>query len=122
MLAKGEPYRYSVPRTTEAKFARLRVRATGQKKKTGVAVGTPRSQNYGTGQSVVFAKSLNQVYAENGLPKIERLPAGERAMLQAHGLRSSAVENLNTAKPLLCTAKSHAEKKEVQSGGSRLTR
>ena len=35
ILTKREPYRYSVPRTTDVKLARLRILATGQKKKGG---------------------------------------------------------------------------------------
>jgi len=115
MLTKNEPYRYSAPPTTDRKLARLRRLATGQKKKGGPPAGTPRSKNYGSGQSVVFAKSLNQVYAENGLPKIERLPAGERAMLQAHGLRSWAIENLTTPKTITKrTKKPHAGEEQNQ--------
>jgi len=126
MLTKGEPYRYSVPRTTDAKFARLRLLATGEKKKSGVPVGTPRSANYGTGRSVKFAKSLNQVYAENRLPKVEELPRGEKTMLAQRGLRSWAIENLNAAKPVVRTQgtktpKAHVgeDKEQIHFAGSR---
>jgi len=33
MLTTGEPYRYAIPRSTESKLARLRVKATGQRRK-----------------------------------------------------------------------------------------
>ena len=35
MLKNNEPYRYAQPKTVEAKYSRLRVRVTGQKRKTG---------------------------------------------------------------------------------------
>ena len=37
MLNSNETYRYSIPKTTEAKLAKLRVKATGQKRKGGAA-------------------------------------------------------------------------------------
>jgi transposase len=39
MLTKNEPYRYAVPRSTEEKLRKLRVRATGEKRKTGPQSG-----------------------------------------------------------------------------------
>ena len=41
MLKNKEPYRYATPRSTDAKLAGLRVRATGEKRKTG----PPRDPN-----------------------------------------------------------------------------
>ncbi len=39
MVVTGEPYRYAAPRTTETKLARLRVKATGQRRRSGPAKG-----------------------------------------------------------------------------------
>jgi transposase len=47
VLSSGEPFRYAVPKTLEAKYARLRIRATGKRHKGGAAKGTPRSPQYG---------------------------------------------------------------------------
>ncbi len=101
ILTKREPYRYSVPRTTETKLSRLRVLATGKKKKTGPRVGTARSKNYGTGQRVKYAKSLNQVYRENELPPLGSLPKGERTMLRRRGLHAWAEKNIHKGKPIV---------------------
>jgi transposase len=49
MLTKHEPYRYAPPLRTKEKMDRLRVKATGVRKKGGVPRGTPRSPLYGTG-------------------------------------------------------------------------
>ena len=81
MLKNNEPYRYAQPRTTEAKFARLRLRATGVKKKNGSTKETPRSAAYGTGQSTRAVPALDQIYAEEQLPPLPDLKPGEQAML-----------------------------------------
>ena len=39
MLVTGEPYRYADPRSAANKFARLRVKATGVRRKMGLAQG-----------------------------------------------------------------------------------
>jgi transposase len=39
MLKNNEPYRYAQPRATQAKLSRLRIRATGSRKKGGFAKG-----------------------------------------------------------------------------------
>jgi transposase len=49
MLKANEPYRYARPQAVEEKLAQLRVKATGEKRKVGVAKGTPRSATYGSG-------------------------------------------------------------------------
>ena len=40
MLKSNEPYRYAIPRSTETKLAKLRVKATGQRRKSGTPKGT----------------------------------------------------------------------------------
>ena len=83
MLKNNEPYRYAQPKTVEAKFSRLRVRATGQKRKTGTK-GQKRAASYGTGQRTRAVPALDQLYAAEGLPPLSVLPAGEQAMLEQH--------------------------------------
>ena len=80
VLSSGEPFRYAEPRTLQAKYSRLRVRAIGQRRRGGVAKGTPRSPQYGHGRTRVVP-SLPQVLAENGLPEVAPLSEGERVML-----------------------------------------
>jgi transposase len=75
MMTKNEPYRYALPAVTEAKIQRLRVRATGHKRKTG-----PRKDaagKYQTGASMRMTKALAQVFADEGLPPLGPVPPGE---------------------------------------------
>ena len=80
VLSSGEPFRYAVPKTLEAKYARLRVRATGKRRIGGVAKGSPRSSQYGQGPTRAVP-SLPQVLEQNGLPRVASLNQGERSML-----------------------------------------
>jgi transposase len=80
VLSSGEPFRYAVPKTLEAKYARLRVRATGKRRKGGIAKGSPRSPQYGKGGTRAVP-SLPQVLEQNGLPHAAPLAPGERNML-----------------------------------------
>lgn len=80
VLSSGEPFRYAEPRTLQAKYSRLRVRATGKRRRGGVAKGTPRSAQYGHGRTRAVP-SLPQVLEENGLPEVAPLSTGERVML-----------------------------------------
>jgi transposase len=80
VLSSGEPFRYAQPKSLQAKFSRLRIRATGQRRRGGVSKGTPRSPQYGHGRTRALP-SLPQVLAENGLPRIAPLSKGERVML-----------------------------------------
>ncbi len=51
MLTKGEPYRYALPTLFQEKWDRLRVKATGIRRRGGSPKGAPRSSLYGTGRS-----------------------------------------------------------------------
>lgn len=89
MLTNNEPYRYALPRPTRAKLCALRVKATGERRPRGVSKGTPRSENYGTGQGVIRTPSLPEVCQTEGLPSnhdFDELPEGERKMLTELGL------------------------------------
>jgi transposase len=77
MLKKNEPYRYAQPQSTHTKLLRLRVRATGQKRRGGTPRGQKRSPRYGTGQPMRTVKSLTEVLQSEGLPLPGPAPAGE---------------------------------------------
>jgi transposase len=81
VLSSGEPFRYAPAKNLQAKYARLRVRATGRRRRGGVAKGTPRSAQYGHGRTRAVP-SLPQVLQENGLRQIAPLAKGERVMLE----------------------------------------
>lgn len=80
MLKNNEPYRYADPKSTEAKMSRLRVRATGMKRKGGNPKGQPRPTSYGTGNPTRAIQSLDSVYNKEGLPPLRELAAGEQKM------------------------------------------
>jgi hypothetical protein len=81
VLTSGEPFRYTVPKTLEAKYSRLRIRATGQRRKTGPRAGTPRSPRYGTKERTKRIPSLAEVLQQNAVPPLTDLPPGESKML-----------------------------------------
>ena len=60
VLKSGEPFRYAVPKTLEAKYARLGIRATFIRHKKGALKGTPRYPEYGQGRTKAVP-SLSQV-------------------------------------------------------------
>lgn len=76
MLTKNEPYRYAQPQATSTKLARLRIKATGARRKRQTK-GKGRSANYGTGVQMRTIKPLAQVFAEEELPPLGPVPAGE---------------------------------------------
>jgi transposase len=83
MLKSNEPYRYAVPRSTEEKLRRLRVKATGQKRRTGPKKGVKCQAKLPGGSRTI--KPLAQVYREEGLPAITDARPGERRMLADSG-------------------------------------
>lgn len=82
MLKKNEPYRYAQPKATEAKLAKLRVKATGKRKRGGTPKGQPRPAAYGTGQGTRAVPSLSQVLETEGLPPAKPLAPGEQKMVR----------------------------------------
>lgn len=96
MLKNNEPYRYAVPSTVEAKFARLRIRVTGKRRKSGQKKGEPRSAQYGKGGTRAVP-ALDALYQREELPPCAAPAAGETRMLEAHGVTSWAA-SLNEAK------------------------
>lgn len=89
LLTNNEPYRYAQPKTVEAKFSRLRIRATGQKKKS-TSKGQKRSAAYGRGTPTRAVPALDAVYAGEGLPPLATGAAGEQAMLERHRVAAYA--------------------------------
>lgn len=80
MLTSNEPYRYSIPRTTERKLAQLRVKATGERRKGGSAKGTKSTAKLPGGSRTV--KPLAEVFAREGLPPARPLTAGEQRLVE----------------------------------------
>lgn len=68
MLTKNEPYRYAQPLPTETKLQRLRVQATGQKRKSGPKAGGGGAK-LGPGVKSRTIKPLAQVCQEENLPE-----------------------------------------------------
>ncbi len=86
MLMRNEPYRYAIPRSTETKLAKLRVKATGQRRKGGTAKGAKRQALLpGGGRSI---KSLAAICQSEGLPPPQAPAAGERRTIAAAGCES----------------------------------
>lgn len=86
MLKSGEPYRYAMPASTQSKLARLRVRATGKRRRGGPPKAAPRPATYGTGKPTRRVASLPEVYQSEDLPPAtspEHLPPGELRHLKA---------------------------------------
>jgi hypothetical protein len=82
MLTKNEPYRYAAPKNTALKLARLRIQATGKRRRTGTNKGKARPASYGSGQWTRWTKALTNVYAEEGLPELAPSSAGEQRVNQ----------------------------------------
>jgi transposase len=83
MLTRHEPYRYAQPRSTETKLSRLRVRGTGQKRRTGPPPGERCVARLAGGSRTI--KSLDALYAVEGLPARQPLSAGEQRTVRASG-------------------------------------
>lgn len=83
MLTTGEPYRYAVPRSTETKLAKLRVKATGQRRKGGSPKGTKCVARLPGGSRTI--RSLAEVCQSEGLPPPLVLSPGERRTVAQAG-------------------------------------
>jgi len=90
MLRHNEPYRYAQPKTVEAKFTRLRVGATGQRKRGGIPKGAPRPAAYATGVRTRSVAGLDELYAGEQLPPPAPASEGERRMLAQTGTAAYA--------------------------------
>jgi transposase len=83
MLTKNEPYRYALPRSTETKLSRLRVTATGQKRRTGPAAGERCVAKLPGGSRTI--RSLDALYAVEDVPARPPLSTGEQRTVRATG-------------------------------------
>lgn len=81
MLKTNEPYRYAVPRSTETKLATLRVKATGERRKSGPPKGTKCTAKLPGGSRTI--KALAAVCHSEGLPQPRSLSPGERRTVRA---------------------------------------
>jgi transposase len=86
MLKNNEPYRYAQPKTVQAKLGKLRVAATGRKRRGGNPKGAPRPQTYGSGRRTKAIPALDEAYAAEQLPPTRPLSPGERRVLRDSGL------------------------------------
>lgn len=80
MLKNREPYRYAIPDSTQNKLAKLRVRATGRRRRTGPPPGSRPPAARGTGNPTRRVPSLPEVYQKEDLPPAQplgNLTAGE---------------------------------------------
>jgi transposase len=84
MLKNKEPYRYALPRTTDEKLAALRVKATGEKRRTGIPKGTKPVSKIGAGKSRT-TPALDEVYTRQGLPSRRPRTKGEDRMIRESG-------------------------------------
>jgi transposase len=89
MLTNNEPYRYAQPRCTEKKLARLRIMATGKRKKGGAVKGSEKHKNWGTGKRTRSERPINELYEREGLPEIssfDELSPGEQRHIKQNKL------------------------------------
>jgi transposase len=98
MLKNNEPYRYAEPRSTQTKLARLRVRATNVKRRTGPSKGSKLSVPHGTGEGATrLVPAIDEVYRSEGVPDPKALTPGETKMLRKNSL-SAFKRGLHTAR------------------------
>jgi transposase len=81
MLMRNEPYRYATPKTTESKLAKLRVKATGERRKGGSPKGTKSRAKLAGGSRTI--RSLSEVCRSEGLPAPHDLSPGEQRTVAA---------------------------------------
>lgn len=77
VLKSGQPYRYAIPTTTEDKLRKLRIAATGERRRGGVTKGTDPRTVHAAGLKGQTKRSLAEVYASEGLPPVSEPPPGE---------------------------------------------
>lgn len=94
MLVTGEPYRYAIPRSTEAKLARLRVKATGVRRRGGSPKGTKATAKLPGGSRTI--RSLPEVCQSEGLPAPKPLSAGEQRTVRAAGCEAFVTQIAQT--------------------------
>ena len=93
LLTTNQPYRYAQPGATETKLQRLRVKATGRKRKSGPRKGTAAAP---AATPTRIIKPLAQIYAEEELPALAPPPPGEARTIAATDTQAY-VESLTRA-------------------------
>ena len=88
VLTTGQPYRYAIPATTQAKLAKLRVAATGKTRRTGPPKGTKGVMQLPGGSRRI--RSLPEVFASENVPAAAPAPAGEMRHLATIELQDFA--------------------------------
>lgn len=83
MLKNNEPYRYSLPAATETKLARLRIKATGARRRNGACKGQKSVSRAVDGGRTRTIKPLAKVYELEGLPPAQSVKAAESRVLAA---------------------------------------
>jgi transposase len=83
MVVTGEPYRYAMPESTQAKLRRLRVRATGVRRPSGVPKGAKAVAKLPGGGHTI--RSLAEVCQLENLPQLKSLARGERRIVKECG-------------------------------------
>lgn len=103
MLKNNEPYRYAVPATTKQKLTTLRVTATGERRRKSGPLRKPMEPQP-SGMRVHKIPTLNQVYADEGLPCArlpEELRKGEVDMLRKSMTHGHA-QKVQTCQKRIC--------------------
>jgi transposase len=95
MLCGHQPYRYAPPVATQAKLARLRIRVTGHRRRSGPRQQAPGAAPGAGGTRIV--KALAQVYQEEALPAPAPPPPGEARTVSQTGT-AGYVASLATAR------------------------
>jgi len=83
MAIRNEPYRYAIPRSTETKLSRLRVKATGQRRRGGSPKGQKATARLPGGSRSI--KSLAAVCLAEDLPEPTPLRPGEQRTVRRAG-------------------------------------
>jgi transposase len=101
MLKNNEPYRYAIPRTTETKLARLRVKATGKRRKSGPPKGAKNQPKLppadpGESRKSRTIKSLAALCESEGLPQPKTLSKGEQRTVAVAGCQDFVAESAAT--------------------------
>jgi len=90
LIVRNEPYRYAIPRTTETKLSRLRVKATGQRRRGGSPKGQKATAKLAGGSRTI--KPLAEVCRAEGLPEPTALRPGERRTIERAGCQEFVAE------------------------------
>jgi len=80
---RNEPYRYAIPRSTETKLAKLRVKASGERRKSGSPKGQKCVAKLPGGSRTI--KALPEVCRSEGLPAPRPLSPGEQRLVAEAG-------------------------------------